>query len=335
MSKDKRLVQRIVVVATIFLSFVVGSWLVWQYVSPPMLTLEPSPQAQVTTGPANVELEREQSVAMVRDMTIDEAGFFAGPKHEYLRKDYLINLKGYQSLQMHPATPDAVKAKVILREPLTKLLRMDDISAATLSSMPAQAFEDLLERVSVVLARASGMALEDYKRNLDEALPITIPANLSADELNMAKSGEVELRRLFDESYVRSLSDSKDQHRVVGWSLTASTGFVGRMAQTPADREDDDVLINSLTAEQVGSFRGKVAQGAKVFHTVPGGWNTLAKQHQVVSRFETALVVEDASGDRYPLWFSFVYEPEQARWWLKSSSRTVSIRAMARLPLVY
>lgn len=297
-------------------------WVVWSFFH--------SPVRKISDGRA------------VRDIPIAEVAPFSGSQFRVHREAYLANLETYRRLEMRPAESSPDRIADLMYHLLLERLKADPQNKEALDSIPSDAVRDLASRVSLVLSRASGMPFSEYSKRLGDSGRLVVPANLPKTELSVigvtdlapneqAIAGE-KLRSLFEAEYQKAAASPTDVHRLVGWSF-AQEGFKVGMALR-ADN-DENVLADRLDESGRILFRGLLARGSYIFYReLQTGSDARAAGSSLV-RFEGVIVVEDGTGDRYPLWMSLFYDATAKHWWITNVYRMVSVRAAILPPLVY
>lgn len=231
----------------------------------------------------------------VPDLPAADSRGFAGDEYAGVRQVYLANLQVYRSWAMTPIPSDPRRARLSLPD-----------SFAGLDDMP-----DLFYRVGIVLGRAGGMALEQYQSHADPRLIATIGCCGGASPT------------AFEGMY----ESASKQPRLVGYAADVDGVRASFGHSLPAD--SDDLLLEALSADERDYmlFRGPISQSAILFHGHPN----MANLEKEILRFAViSVVVEDDTGDRFPLWMSFFWDQEGHRWWMYNVYRMVSVRVAAR-----
>lgn len=275
---------------------------------------------------------------VVRDLSVAEIGPLAADRWEGLRRQYFENLREYRKLPMTPAGTDVAASASQMREVVTAALIADDRNQPSLQELPPQAVDALAESLALVMHNAAGLSNAEYVRmagisrfdvppNLDRQVYGDLVANPLAAE-------PARVRHVFEETHRQAKSHNDGANIVSGWALTPE-GCKIALLSVSTNQQYDNPLLPRIRGSNEEFFRGHLSKGALVFGQSGPPWAELRERFRTIVRCDFVVIVEDRSGDRYPLWAQVFFDPSVDRWRVAMVSRQVSLRAGAAPPLVY
>jgi len=271
------------------------------------------------------------------DMSVEEAGQFAGRQFEGTRKQHLKNAARYQSLQFKPVPCDVNAVAPALRSALENRLNSRDADRSVLVTLPPDALTLLAERTARLLMATAGCPVQEYIRSLSPATVLRLPPNETAMRAILTNfvgggSASSDLQSTADlaTAFERLLNVSTNLRsggaRVTGWS-DQPAGCECSIAWIAADDERRDLLGTRVPQADKFYWYGMLAQSAFVFHQAPVEWREALKLNKRILWSNVILIVRTLDGDTYPLHLQFWYDAPRRTWWLEQASRRSSIRA--------
>ncbi len=199
----------------------------------------------------------------------------------------------YASLPVVQAERDPDRVADLLGPSYWKCLESDARSAACLREMPDTMRIKLLAQISCAVAVASGMPYEQYiaRENFPDD-PEFKKMYLANNNPSVALTGYVVQPEFMRASLViagpKNTSGNQD---VLGWNIS---------------KED--------AAFYHGKERGSISQNAAFFPTHVCPDEDTIQHHGTTYYAEVTFVVEDAMGERYPIWEKLYWDAKRDRW---------------------
>jgi len=268
---------------------------------------------------------------VIRDLSPLQANAFGGAEAKPLRLNYLANLPYYRTIEVQRISPGTGEAVKTIRE-IIKTNHSAFADVLKQLDRTGGANEDgLVDAVNRALRRASGVLQSEYE-NVNPGSVLRIPAHLRTAVKSQKQLDDPEvIRQLFAERFEQSAQPDSPE-RIVSIASSSQGWRVGAKFSAAGldESEVQDALMAVLSPDEARRFRGRAMQASLVFSSRPGEGGGKA-----VAAITFAVIVEDASGDRYPLWMTFRRYRGDKMWWLTGVYRAVSIQALSTPPLVY
>ena len=284
----------------------------------------------------------------VRDFSVYEAGEFAGPEYEQLRRSHFERrqaIRRSEAVSLNEPSPEAV-ARVL--EPIVRrAIRDNDAARAAIASAAGGRgdVEEIESELAGVVARAAsvmaGAEMEDYLA--------AVPAEFAIEEPDTTNPVDHTA-----EEFATDLDVPADGAPPAAWRAV-----FGRMYGIPRVYRDGDFLVRRIFSDPgallVAVIRHEDAHGAfpavklqygeraqnlylrtssqahPVFHRLTSGRLNREDKHPDLLDAVVVLGVEDAGGDAYPMVLDLEFDPggpAGSRWRLKHVSRRASPRAL-------
>ena len=213
----------------------------------------------------------------VRDIAPIKAKKFASDDRSAWRAAHLQALKHYETLEMNPSMIDIAALKLIYGPLLS-----DDIEGK----------DEAVEKISLVVARMSGMKADAYKKYVKDS-ECVIPANVPKDRLSEFEMiGAVGSFDLLDKVWEES------SYRISGFS-TEPDGMRIAVATVPFS-STFGILNDKLDPNEFELYTGHLSDCSYTFYQDPR-FNELSQSDQEVTALEVSVIVEDSDGDRFPV----------------------------------
>lgn len=278
----------------------------------------------------------------VPDLSMAEAGDFAGEEFKPMREEYVRKLEQYRTLETAdiPAADPAAATRLI-RPLLERCMEGDEASLEAVASLPGDAVQKLAEQMGLVLSRLAGLPRKEYEALLPTAARVKEPVQQAATKYmvdtyspgGMALPGPdatpSDWRELFKAIYALNL-EYDDGGTLLTGIVVEPAGFKCALSVLPSAVASPGSLKDRLDPESFEFLLGAATQMQMIFHqrAEPETWEELADQYDRIAHAQLVFVVENRAGDRYPMTFWCWYDPANEAWWLRSVQRTTSIRAL-------
>ncbi len=262
---------------------------------------------------------------IVKDLSASEAGLVAGERFEGIRRHYLAAKPFYDELDMTalPDDPDEALDETVrlVQSAVERELEDSSFSRAVLDELPGDAKEDLLQHVALALRVLSGLPRERYERlraGLEDDLVPTVPLNLVRSYApELGEEGVTPSTDAIERTFARfydEYAEAGASHHVVrladseaGWIFAA---FVQPSSQAISMLDEDQWASEA----ERDNFLGGLSAAAFMFHRPPHSIDDLKREHEMLVRAVTMVVVETQDGTRFPVSVDCYFDPVSQGW---------------------
>jgi hypothetical protein len=263
---------------------------------------------------------------LVHDVSPAQSPMMAGEDMAPNRLAYLESLKVYATFPMHDVRPDPRDIASDIRPVLVERLKENSSWSATFAKMSPAKIDDLALRISVVLAVTAGLPRSDFEPYV-KGYAWAAPSNIPADDRDQSKLPPDLFATLYDHSAAMS------SEGVIAAASFDAKGMRVALGELPISMIFG-MLNDVMNEKDTPHFYGYARDCWPMFHVHPN-LAQLERNDQKVLAFEMSMVVQDKSGDRFPLWMTFFYDEMAESWYCYHVCRNVSPIAIGRRVFVY
>ncbi len=276
----------------------------------------------------------------VRDFSVAEAGEFAASDSEPLRRAHFEARNELRESELIALPSYSVQAVREAIEPaVQRALRENAAARRTLASGDAEA--GLVQMIARVVSAAAGLPRQEYVASLPPGVSLQRPGAFAAVELTAEELGgslelpaenaaDADWQPAFEAVYDRAREHDGEALRVRG--IVADVQAIVIAVAPHEDARDHHLVRWQYGEEMYDRFVQVSAQPQPVFYQPDRGHQDSNHSHGSRSGLMDAaivFVVEDGSGDHYPISISADYDPDRpegGRWAIRHISRLSSPR---------
>lgn len=281
---------------------------------------------------------------VTEEMSIEEAGNFAGPSYLTARQQHLSNRDAYRALASMPVPATVPDARSALKALVHGALESEPADRAALAKpgLPANVRDQLVEHLAVVFMVASGLEQSEYLASLPAGSKVVVdpdsgPLRFVRDQFGVGSDADP--KELFSGLYELNRGFREGANNASRWA-SANDGF--RLAVDWVKAGDDldliyrelDSLPDASEADRVYAFWfGMLAQGAIVCHQPPTPFEAAAGDRAIL--LAHANLIMQSADDAFPVEVKCWFDSESQRWWTLAVARRSAIRLANGPPLIY
>lgn len=290
------------------------------------------------TLPGSSQSAREQ--AGKGDMSVEEAGAFAGDRYRSARRNHLENRAQYLRLPFSPIPSTTAQVAESLKDPVRS-----ELSRAGLSAREAEA-DRLCEALAAAIGRAAGLADEQYLASLPADALMAVPPNLTSAEMqglydvflddasrpDFENPDSDDVRRIFADLSAMTRNHHAGAVLARDWSLTDGGLVLLVDRVTPGD-VNFDFLMDQIKPGDSLYWYGSLADAAFMFHLPTTSRKERAESEGSLLVAHAGLIVRSLSGDAYPILLRAWFDAPAGVWRVDGFSRRSSIQ-VGNAPLI-
>ena len=256
-----------------------------------------------------------------------EAGIYAQQKHVAVQIGSYTNSERYAKLTVEPIEFNVNAATARFEKILFHQFEQDATSKQIAATLPPDAVHKLAHDIALRQIFATGeMSVDQYVQELGSTF-ITLPIRLQPEPglIIPTNPTKEDINTVF-RTYVTLNWKNRGKGYTLKKAVYDSSGLRARLEYCEVT---DAMNIFSRRLPDFEFFRGPSTMAAFVFHTT----ERAPQNNSMCVQF--GQIVEDADGDRRPLWLTFWFDPVQKQWYMQDGYECSSVKIMHVDPLAF